>query len=613
MVLISKSDVLAVWESFMKKGQDIDLFIRYARALRVKDESENKHEVRSFTSILKRNALYKKDNNAFFQKHHPHLLKRDTLAGQKRKMDKLLEEFGTKWERGPKKETPVKVKTQVKVIFPHTEPNSKDLEDFAILTEGEVAEKEILYPNLKNGGEWFKNWHLLAKNKPPWFENLEKIGARDSDLVTLIKDHRPKVVDEATSEEITTSVKKYEVNTFDMEMLRRYLDILTRKRGNINYLLPTTLEWKDGSKRALGKRMAELVNTTITGKSLRSNPFMDILRTEAIRGKDWFNSLLTRTRINKILSHKKIEDMIIGDIIDAWENNKEISEDFKIEIPSTDDIPTTTDKMKAYIRNKMEIGGQRISDIATVKAMEMQEEVSDTISPQTKEALELILDDEPEPPMVPMLSNEQKKKLLKRSRIKGTNLTFEERNFGTVKRYEVRSDEGVVPMHKINLLLEAIQKIKDEEIKPLLEGVKELNILHHSSNFAKVLLQHENLQEKAKTGSLQGISLSQLDVNNLVRFFHLLDEMFGEGVGEGSVIDSYRQIDAVPLEEKEKLANALEDRLGDLIDNYREGFAYAFEAKLREVLNNQGVGEGRNQVKPNIQKELVSKGIVQEA
>ena len=265
--------------------------------------------------------------------------------------------------------------------------NQKLAEGFAKITEG-IAKRGfplvpsfvIHYPKL-SVGQWMKNWNEKYKTfveKPDLYKKIQPIFEE-------IKTHRPYITQAGVSKKVVIpDAKFYEVSDFTSQMLRDYLEIISKTKSlDVNSLLPKGEDMKisdGGEQRTVPvSTIKELLFTSPRGGSLRSNPYMSLILTE-IEGVNWFSQLMSLTRGLEILDRGKMKALMMDDIGEGFDLELEESPIFGLPLHKDDDnTPKTKEKFKAFMSKKIDI-----FDTAEM----VNEDIEGTISLKMKTSLD---------------------------------------------------------------------------------------------------------------------------------------------------------------------------------------------------------------------------------
>ncbi len=609
---------------------------------------------RQFLGIIDLLALYKQDKDKFIQENYPTFRPQMDIAQMKRKMDMFLERYGTKKRQvgnTPRarlnslakeiKEggSTEKINEFLKLAEKHTRvvrlddelrqlqrtlqqldkgsvlyfragmTNQKLAEGFAKITEG-IAKRGfplvpsfvIHYPKL-SVGQWMKNWNEKYKTfveKPDLYKKIQPIFEE-------IKTHRPYITQAGVSKKVVIpDAKFYEVSDFTSQMLRDYLEIISKTKSlDVNSLLPKGEDMKisdGGEQRTVPvSTIKELLFTSPRGGSLRSNPYMSLILTE-IEGVNWFSQLMSLTRGLEILDRGKMKALMMDDIGEGFDLELEESPIFGLPLHKDDDnTPKTKEKFKAFMSKKIDI-----FDTAEM----VNEDIEGTISLKMKTSLDDAIEE---------IGVARLKEAL--SEIRGletpiTSVSFKRKAVKGLERFEVYDGERSLNDSEINIVIDVVKKLgKDieglEGKLQVIDTQKAVNDLLQSGSFTQLMLTSK-LEEEAKKPLPTTTSLSSLSPKNLIPFFVKLDEMLGY-VGENSVLDYYAKIDNAPKRsEKRKLSKELEQLIGNRIESYSKALQYFFEERLRNIINSKGIGDGRGQLPKKLLNKLVDRNIVTE-
>jgi hypothetical protein len=609
---------------------------------------------RQFLGIIDLLALYKQDKDKFIQENYPTFRPQMDIALMKRKMDMFLERYGTKKRQvgnTPRarlnslakeiKEggSTEKINEFLKLTEKHKKimrddlelrqlqrklqqldkgsvlyfragmTNQKLAEGFAKITGGTakrgfplVPDFVIHYPKL-SVGQWMKNWNEKFKNfveKPDLYKKIQPIFEE-------IKTHRPYITEAGVSKKVVIpDAKFYEVSDFTSQMLRDYLEIISKTKSlDVNSLLPKGEDMKisdGGEQRTVPvSTIKELLFATATGGNLRSNPYMSLILTE-IEGVNWFSQLMSLTRGLEILDRGKMKALMMDDIGEGFDLELEESPIFGLPLHKDDDsTPKTKEKFKAFMSKKIDI-----FDTAEM----VNEDIEGTISLKMKTSLDDAIEE---------IGVARLKEAL--SEIRGletpiTSVSFKRKAVKGLERFEVYDGERSLNDAEINIVIDVVKKLgKDVEglegKLQVIDTQKAVNDLLQSGSFTQLMLTSK-LEEEAKTPLPTTTSLSSLSPKNLIPFFVKLDEMLGY-VGENSVLDYYAKIDNAPKRsEKRKLSKELEQLIGNRIESYSKALQYFFEERLRNIINSKGIGDGRGQLPKKLLDKLVDRNIVTE-
>jgi len=609
---------------------------------------------RQFLGIIDLLALYKQDKDKFIQENYPTFRPQMDIALMKRKMDMFLERYGTKKRQvgnTPRarlnslakeiKEggSTEKINEFLKLTEKHKKimrddlelrqlqrklqqldkgsvlyfragmTNQKLAEGFAKITGGTakrgfplVPSFVIHYPKL-SVGQWMKNWNEKFKNfveKPDLYKKIQPIFEE-------IKTHRPYITEAGVSKKVVIpDAKFYEVSDFTSQMLRDYLEIISKTKSlDVNSLLPKGEDMKisdGGEQRTVPvSTIKELLFATATGGNLRSNPYMSLILTE-IEGVNWFSQLMSLTRGLEILDRGKMKALMMDDIGEGFDLELEESPIFGLPLHKDDDsTPKTKEKFKAFMSKKIDI-----FDTAEM----VNEDIEGTISLKMKTSLDDAIEE---------IGVARLKEAL--SEIRGletpiTSVSFKRKAVKGLERFEVYDGERSLNDAEINIVIDVVKKLgKDVEglegKLQVIDTQKAVNDLLQSGSFTQLMLTSK-LEEEAKTPLPTTTSLSSLSPKNLIPFFVKLDEMLGY-VGENSVLDYYAKIDNAPKRsEKRKLSKELEQLIGNRIESYSKALQYFFEERLRNIINSKGIGDGRGQLPKKLLDKLVDRNIVTE-
>ena len=617
-------------------------------------DSSDASKRRQFLGIIDLLALYKQDKDKFIQENYPTFRPQMDIAEMKRKMDMFLERYGTKKrqvENTPRarlnslakeiKEggSTAKINEFLKLAEKHTRvvrlddelrqlqrtlqqldkgsvlyfragmTNQKLAEGFAKITEG-IAKRgfplvpsfAIHYPKL-SVGQWMKNWNEKFKNfveKPDLYKKIQPIFEE-------IKTHRPYITEAGVSKKVVIpDAKFYEVSDFTSQMLRDYLEIISKTKSlDVNSLLPKGEDMKisdGGEQRTVPvSTIKELLFATATGGNLRSNPYMSLILTE-IEGVNWFSQLMSLTRGLEILDRGKMKALMMDDIGEGFDLELEESPIFGLPLHKDDDsTPKTKEKFKAFMSKKIDI-----FDTAEM----VNEDIEGTISLKMKTSLDDAIEE---------IGVARLKEAL--SQVRGletpiVSVSFKRKTVKGLERFEVYDGERSLNDAEINIVIDTVKKLgKDieglEGKLQVIDTQKAVNDLLQSGSFTQLMLTSK-LEEEAKTPLPTTTSLSSLSPKNLIPFFVKLDEMLGY-VGENSVLDYYAKIDNAPKRsEKRKLSKELEQLIGNRIESYSKALQYFFEERLRNIINSKGIGDGRGQLPKKLLDKLVDRNIVTE-
>jgi hypothetical protein len=609
---------------------------------------------RQFLGIIDLLALYKQDKDKFIQENYPTFRPQMDIAPMKRKMDMFLERYGTKKRQvgntprarlnslakeikeggstekineflklAEKNSEIVRLDGELRQLqrtlqqldkgsvlyFRAGMKNQKLAEGFAKITGG-IAKRGfplvpsfvIHYPKL-SVGQWMKNWNEKYKNfveKPDLYKKIQPIFEE-------IKTHRPYITQAGVSKKVVIpDAKFYEVSEFTSQMLRDYLEIISKTKSlDVNSLLPKGEDMKisdGGEQRTVPvSTIKELLFATATGGNLRSNPYMSLILTE-IEGVNWFSQLMSLTRGLEILDRGKMKALMMDDIGEGFDLELEESPIFGLPLHKDDDsTPKTKEKFKAFMSKKIDI-----FDTAEM----VNEDIEGTISLKMKTSLDDAIEE---------IGVARLKEAL--SEIRGletpiASVSFKRKVVKGLERFEVYDGERSLNDAEINTVIEAVKKLgKDieglEGKLQVIDTQKAVNDLLQSGSFTQLMLTSK-LEEEAKKPLPTTTSLSSLSPKNLIPFFVKLDEMLGY-VGENSVLDYYAKIDNAPKRsEKRKLSKELEQLIGNRIESYSKALQYFFEERLRNIINSKGIGDGRGQLPKKLLDKLVDRNIVTE-
>jgi hypothetical protein len=609
---------------------------------------------RQFLGIIDLLALYKQDKDKFIQENYPTFRPQMDIAPMKRKMDMFLERYGTKKRQvgntprarlnslakeikeggstekineflklAEKNSEIVRLDGELRQLqrtlqqldkgsvlyFRAGMKNQKLAEGFAKITGG-IAKRGfplvpsfvIHYPKL-SVGQWMKNWNEKYKNfveKPDLYKKIQPIFEE-------IKTHRPYITQAGVSKKVVIpDAKFYEVSEFTSQMLRDYLEIISKTKSlDVNSLLPKGEDMKisdGGEQRTVPvSTIKELLFATATGGNLRSNPYMSLILTE-IEGVNWFSQLMSLTRGLEILDRGKMKALMMDDIGEGFDLELEESPIFGLPLHKDDDgTPKTKEKFKAFMSKKIDI-----FDTAEM----VNEDIEGTISLKMKTSLDDAIEE---------IGVARLKEAL--SEIRGletpiASVSFKRKAVKGLERFEVYDGERSLNDAEINTVIEAVKKLgKDieglEGKLQVIDTQKAVNDLLQSGSFTQLMLTSK-LEEEAKKPLPTTTSLSSLSPKNLIPFFVKLDEMLGY-VGENSVLDYYAKIDNAPKRsEKRKLSKELEQLIGNRIESYSKALQYFFEERLRNIINSKGIGDGRGQLPKKLLDKLVDRNIVTE-
>jgi len=522
------------------------------------------------------------------------------------------------------------------LYFKAGNPPKRLLEKFAKIIRGKVhwlGIKErswvIHYPNL-TVGEWMKNWNSLfldftgegsmGRIKPTslrtYAEEFKRLSAITDNIrfkkilnpiLVEIKSYVPTIESAGVSRKLTIpDAKFYEVSDFTSQMLRDYLEIISKTKSlDVNSLLPKGEDMKisdGGEQRTVPvSTIKELLFATATGGNLRSNPYMSLILTE-IEGVNWFSQLMSLTRGLEILDRGKMKALMMDDIGEGFDLELEESPIFGLPLHKDDDsTPKTKEKFKAFMSKKIDI-----FDTAEM----VNEDIEGTISLKMKTSLDDAIEE---------IGVARLKEAL--SQVRGletpiVSVSFKRKTVKGLERFEVYDGERSLNDAEINIVIDTVKKLgKDieglEGKLQVIDTQKAVNDLLQSGSFTQLMLTSK-LEEEAKTPLPTTTSLSSLSPKNLIPFFVKLDEMLGY-VGENSVLDYYAKIDNAPKRsEKRKLSKELEQLIGNRIESYSKALQYFFEERLRNIINSKGIGDGRGQLPKKLLDKLVDRNIVTE-
>ena len=659
------SSVLKRWDSesamsmleyWLSPDQDIERVITTINTVR----RQNPQDITALLSIL---STYSRNKNKWFNSHKAEL--EDKMGfnrtQMKEKMDRILSEIGTKHKQkgslallelgreAEKTKNPEKIaeflekvpksashlrenpeirriknnleqlKREVKVVFSQGAPSKEILEEFAEITEGEVRGEEIVYPKLANPSEWRKNWALIPREEGAWYENAK---GSEGDIFGLVKRYYPQVVKGDIIEDIQPMFGKYKAATFTRIIFNNYLQALTKdSKVKIPLFIPKT--WKKGGSTKNMPKHDKLIYSTSTDKSVRINPLLSALLEEV----NTVESFLAQMQV-KPMSAKQREDLLINDILIAWEHGDSVSPRFELSVPKPDNLPESEDGQKRYIKQKLLVGQEDISTIAHSKGVSPLE---DTISLKTMNVIEHLLE---------FIGSEARKELFEDAGIE--SLDFQSKDFGAVTRFVPVDGNKQIPIDVIDGLLKDIDRYHSKEVvsPPHMKELAPLsgkfhyfwnqlvtedttvgsiidshklsmqleNVLSDTNPpFHRMLISQENLSQVANDTVVgEDVSLSNLAPEKIIAFFRIVDDYFGPS---HDVSEGYKEIE--DAKDKTAVAKKVEKKISSLLSTYREEIRYAFQSRLQEILDKNGIGNKSIQISPKLLKDLEDKGIVE--
>lgn len=663
----SNRDVLA-----MGLSGDINIVATIFESLK---DSNNRNETNRFTGLLDTLKLYSEDKDKYLRESFPRRVEKYGIGEMKRKMDILLEKFGTKRQTSSTQElfllaeqvkeekTPEKINEFLSLAGKHWKiverdkdlrqlkrelqqlsrgsvlsftsgnPSKSLLEKFAKIIEGELhwlgvkgGAWVIHYPNL-SVGEWMKNWNAL------FFDEERNIDFRTEGKGGKLS---------------PTSIRNYS------QEFERLSEIKDGKKF-INILNPILVELKSYSPTIQGagvsqslplpdptfyevsrftledlREYLEIINKVQNINTSLLLPTgdlkIDVGGETQIQGIGKLKELIFSTKSGGKLRNNPYLSILLSAIGGKDWFSELINQTKATEIIDNKKMENLLleDAMKA---REDRVDRSSIFDISLEGSPETEREFKQWIRGQIDvgEVQRIgaeVLESTVSPKVMRILDDSIEKigveQLLSRGVLKKYNsIDFKEKKVGSVIRFSIIDGENEFSPTDIKELIKRIRLNTNLETKEGEDPVDIIGVemsvvdLLQSTKFTQLMLSN-NLVKTSKQ-ELGGVSLSQLGPEKLVAFLAKLDSLLGYGEGAGSVADYYEKIDdSNDIKKKKALAEELEEKIGKRIGGYKEGLIYAFEDRLRNIITTKGVGDSRGQLPKKLLDRLVDTGLVTE-
>ena len=663
----SNRDVLA-----MGLSGDINIVATIFESLK---DSNNRNETNRFTGLLDTLKLYSEDKDKYLRESFPRRVEKYGIGEMKRKMDILLEKFGTKRQTSSTQElfllaeqvkeekTPEKINEFLSLAGKHWKiverdkdlrrlkrelqqlskgsvlsftsgnPSKSLLEKFAKIIEGELhwlgvkgGAWVIHYPNL-SVGEWMKNWNAL------FFDEERNIDFRTEGKGGTLS---------------PTSIRNYS------QEFERLSEIKAGKKF-INILNTILVELKSYSPAIQGAGVSQSLPlpdptfyevSRFTLEDLRQ--YLEIIN----KVQNINTSLLLPTGDLKIDVGGETQIQGIGklkELIFSTKSGGKLRNNpyLSILLSAVGGKNWFTELIRQTKATEI-IDSKKMENLLLEDAMKAREDRVDTSSifgiglegaPETEREFKEwvrgqidvgevqrigaeVLESTVSPKVMRILDDSIEEigveQLLSRGVLKKYNsIDFKEKKVGSVIRFSIIDGENEFSPTDIKELIKRIRlntnlETKEDEDPVDIIGV-EMSVvdLLQSTKFTQLMLSN-NLVKTSKQ-ELGGVSLSQLGPEKLVAFLAKLDSLLGYGEGAGSVTGYYKKIDeSKDIKKKRALAEELEEKIGKRIGGYKEGLIYAFEDRLRNIITTKGVGDSRGQLPKKLLDRLVDTGLVTE-
>ena len=261
----------------------------------------------------------------------------------------------------------------------------------------ETDKMSIVFPSYNRVSPMVKNLKDLVQKindgEEDFFENDTFSSANE-----MLSEGRPRplVGGVYTTIQMPIADKKYGVKPFDAIVLRDFIKFIldTNRRGgtgkeNMQFrqFIPTRLSDREG-------HFPENVVFPSGAKNLlRIDPLFELMMTQSIGGEDWFDDIKKLSQVQKTLTRTQIENLVIGDLLYAYQKNLDKSELFNLDTPTflTKDgnrlegsDETMKKKIREHIREELR---ETISEIAVNTKDEFKDTVGISEYNQYQEAI----------------------------------------------------------------------------------------------------------------------------------------------------------------------------------------------------------------------------------
>ena len=508
-------------------------------------------------------------------------------------------------------------------------PNYESLKEWAEKNDGKnkptIEEKaSILFPQYNSEKEvvkafnnWWKKIRMVTKPAPhigismddktlppPPFSG-EITPKIIFSIASIMKEGRPRVVGRGPitlkPEEPTTGSSEtrqnYNVIPFNAIVLEEYIaainSIPTSTKKDKGETIRSSIELKQFIPTKLPNGQDSFPTKLVfTSKNqIKISPIFEVMAGNVIGGADWFEDLKKLSNVQQIFSPIQVKNMIVGDLVEAYQNKEKTSKRFSLEVPilltkkgerleaSNNKI---TEKMKDAIKTD-----SALSDAMTNTTINVadRKKLANTISLEEKTGYEETV-------------NEYQLE---------DDFTFpEKKTQHFADRHTIRQNGKLISPKKffeifINRLREKAEGMDAENAKELTKKAKIYekgqnsrqsleDWLGNTSGFVEscmVALEkgHKMYDEVFNFTPTQ--SIGALTIENLLDVILFIDEGFNEPDPTTvwyKEIDSIFEEDLPPLEKAKPILEKIEDHVGKMLDGASGDFQNAFKKQLEGMI-----------------------------